>query len=156
MPHSRLARSAASVLATAMLLTVVAAAPAADVQFFPVPGEDGRTLPFSDAVQVGDLIFLAGKLGNIPGTRELAPGGIEGETRQAMENIRATLLRLGASMDDVVKCTVFLADIDEWAAMNAVYVTYFPRHRPARSALGVSGLALGARTEIECIAARSD
>ena len=156
MPHSRLARSAASVLATAMLLTVVAAAPAADVRFFPVPGEDGRTLPFSDAVQVGDLIFLAGKLGNIPGTRELAPGGIEGETRQAMENIRATLLRLGASMDDVVKCTVFLADIDEWAAMNAVYVTYFPRHRPARSALGVSGLALGARTEIECIAARSD
>ena len=156
MPHSRLARSAASVLATAMLLTVVAAAPAADVRFFPVPGEDGRTLPFSDAVQVGDLIFLAGKLGNIPGTRELAPGGIEGETRQAMENIRATLLRLGASMDDVVKCTVFLADIDEWAAMNAVYVTYFPRHRPARSALGVSGLALGARTEIECIAAHSD
>jgi enamine deaminase RidA (YjgF/YER057c/UK114 family) len=59
-------------------------------------------------------------------------------------------------MDDVVKCTVFLADIDEWAAMNVVYVTYFPKHRPARSALGVSGLALGARTEIECIAARSD
>ena len=156
MSHSRLARSAARVLATAMLLTVVAPAPAADVRFFPLPGEDGRTLPFSDAVQVGDLIFLAGKLGNIPGTRELAPGGIEGETRQAMENIRATLLRLGASMDDVVKCTVFLADIDEWAAMNAVYVSYFPKHRPARSALGVSGLALGARTEIECIAARSD
>ena len=156
MSRPRIARSAACILTAALLLAFAPPAPAADVRFFPVPGEDGRTLPFSDAVQVGDLIFLAGKLGNIPGTRELAPGGIEGETRQAMENIRATLLRLGASMDDVVKCTVFLADIDEWADMNAVYVTYFPKHRPARSALGVSGLALGARTEIECIAARSD
>lgn len=156
MSRPRLARSAACILTASLLLAFAPPAPAADVRFFPVPGADGRTLPFSDAVQVGDLIFLAGKLGNIPGTRELAPGGIEGETRQAMENIRATLLRLGASMDDVVKCTVFLADIDEWAAMNAVYVTYFPKHRPARSALGVSGLALGARTEIECIAARSD
>ena len=156
MSRPRTARSAACILTASLLLAFAPPAPAADVRFFPVPGADGRTLPFSDAVQVGDLIFLAGKLGNIPGTRELAPGGIEGETRQAMENIRATLLRLGATMDDVVKCTVFLADIDEWAAMNAVYVTYFPKHRPARSALGVSGLALGARTEIECIAARSD
>ena len=156
MSRPRTARSAACILTASLLLAFAPPAPAADVRFFPVPGADGRTLPFSDAVQVGDLIFLAGKLGNIPGTRELAPGGIEGETRQAMENIRATLLRLGASMDDVVKCTVFLADIDEWAAMNAVYVTYCPKHRPARSALGVSGLALGARTEIECIAARSD
>jgi reactive intermediate/imine deaminase len=156
MSRPRLARPVARVLLASLLGAVACGASAADVRFFPVPGEDGRTLPFSDAVQVGDLIFLAGKLGNIPGTRDLAPGGIEGETRQAMDNIRATLLRLGASMDDVVKCTVFLADIDEWAAMNAVYVTYFPNHRPARSALGVNGLALGARTEIECIAARSD
>jgi enamine deaminase RidA (YjgF/YER057c/UK114 family) len=69
-----------------------------------------------------------------------------------MENIKAALGRLGSSMDEVVKCTVFLADISEWAAMNEVYVEYFPNNLPARSALGASGLALGARTEIECIA----
>lgn len=121
------------------------------VQFYPVPGSDN--LPFSDAVKVGDLLFLAGKLGNIAGTRELAPGGIQSQTRQTMEHIKAALERYGSTLDDVVKCTVFLADMAEWAAMNEVYVTYFSKHRPARSAVGVSGLALGARVEIECVAA---
>lgn len=125
---------------------------AADVEYFGAATESERKLPFSDAVRVGDLLFLSGKLGNIPGTLELAPGGIQGETRQTLENIKATLERLGSSMDRVVKCTVFLADIAEWAAMNEVYVEYFPENPPARSALGSSGLALGARTEIECIA----
>ncbi len=69
-----------------------------------------------------------------------------------MENIREVLERNGSSMDRIVKCTVMLADIAEWAEMNAVYVTYFPEHRPARSAFGTSGLALGARVEIECLA----
>jgi len=136
-----------------LMFSAVAPSAAAEPEYFPVPGDDGRTLPFSDAVRVGDLLFLAGKLGNIPGGRELAAGGIAGETRQTMENIKAALERYGATMDDVVKCTVFLADMSEWAAMNAVYVGYFPRHKPARSAVGVNGLALGARTEIECIAA---
>lgn len=141
-----------------LALMLVGAGPsgAAEVEYFPVPGDDGRTLPFSDAVRVGDLLFLAGKLGNIPGGRELAPGGIAGETRQTMENIKAALERYGATMDEVIKCTVFLADMSEWAAMNEVYVTYFPKHKPARSAIGVNGLALGARTEIECIAAMGD
>jgi enamine deaminase RidA (YjgF/YER057c/UK114 family) len=69
-----------------------------------------------------------------------------------MENIKTSLERHGSSLSRVVKCTVFLADMAEWAAMNEVYVQYFPEHPPARSAVGVSGLALGARTEIECIA----
>ncbi len=145
--------------AAVLTMTMLAGAPeagAADVEFFPLTTDEERSLPFSDAVRVGDLLFLSGKLGNIPGTMDLAPGGIQGETRQTMENIKASLARLGATMDDVVKCTVFLADIGEWAAMNEVYVTYFPNHKPARSALGVSGLALGARTEIECIAAMPD
>lgn len=108
-------------------------------------------LPFSEAVRVGDFLFLSGQLGGDSSGR-LAPGGIAAETQQTMENIRATLVRHGSSLDRIVKVTVFLADFDEWAEMNRVYVTYFPTHLPARSALGASGLALGARVEIECIA----
>ena len=110
-------------------------------------------LPFSDAVRVGNMLYLSGKIGNIPGTAQLAEGGIAGETRQALENIKASLEKYGSSLSEVVKCTVFLADIAEWSAMNEVYVTYFPVNPPARSALGSSGLALGARVEIECLAA---
>jgi reactive intermediate/imine deaminase len=110
-------------------------------------------LPFSDAVRVGDMLYLSGKIGNVPGTSQLAEGGIQGETRQAMDNIKAALEKYGSSLDEVVKCTVFLADIAEWGAMNEVYKTYFPVNPPARSALGTSGLALGARVEIECFAA---
>jgi reactive intermediate/imine deaminase len=108
--------------------------------------------PFSDAVRLGDTLYLSGKLGTLPGTAKLVEGGIQPETRQTLENIKASLERHGSSMDRVVKCTVFLADIDEWAAMNEVYTTYFPDNRPARSALGASGLALNGRVEIECIA----
>lgn len=156
MPDCAMKKLSAGVALLALILAGVGPAGAAEVEYFPVPGDDGRTLPFSDAVRVGDLLFLAGKLGNIPGGRELAPGGIAGETRQTMENIKAALERYGATMDDVIKCTVFLADMSEWAAMNEVYVTYFKKHKPARSAIGVNGLALGARTEIECIAAMGD
>ena len=124
----------------------------ADVEFMSVEPAGSLKLPFSDAVRVGNLLFLSGKIGNLPGTSKLAPGGIQAETRQTMENIKASLERYGASLDRVVKCTVFLADMEEWAAMNEVYVQYFPEHPPARSAVGVSALALGARTEIECIA----
>ena len=110
-------------------------------------------LPVSDAVRVGSMLYLSGKIGNIPGTAQLAEGGIAGETRQTMENIKGALEKYGSSLDEVVKCTVFLADIAEWGAMNEVYRTYFPVNPPARSALGSSGLALGARVEIECLAA---
>lgn len=109
-------------------------------------------MPFSDAVRVGNTLYLTGKLGIVPGTRALAEGGIGPETRQTMENIKASLERHGSSIEQVVKCTVFLADIDEWAAMNEVYKTYFPTNKPARSAVGVNGLALDGRVEIECIA----
>ncbi len=124
---------------------------APEVTYLQLPGAEDLDLPFSAAVRVDNTLYLSGNLGNIPGTMELAEGGIEGETRQTMENISTALEAFGSSMGDVVKCTVFLADMAEWGAMNAVYRTYF-ENPPARSALGASGLALGARVEIECIA----
>ena len=107
--------------------------------------------PFSPAVQVGQLLFLAGQIGT-DSTGRLVAGGIKAETRQTMENIRDVLGRVGSSMDRIVKCTVMMADMAEWPAMNAVYASYFPRQFPARSAFGATGLALGARVEIECVA----
>jgi 2-iminobutanoate/2-iminopropanoate deaminase len=121
------------------------------VEYLAAPGAEGANLPFSAAVRVGDTLYLSGMIGVQPGTLELAEGGIQGQTRQALENMSKLLAKFGSSMDRVVKCTVFLADISEWGAMNEVYATFFP-NKPARSALGTSGLALGARVEIECIA----
>jgi reactive intermediate/imine deaminase len=129
------------------------AAAAGDLQVEHYAVDPEMQLPFSDAVRVGDMLYLSGKIGNLPGTSQLATGGIQGETRQTMENIKASLEKYGSSLDEVVKCTVFLADMAEWGAMNEVYATYFPTNKPARSALGTSGLALGARVEIECLAA---
>lgn len=126
-----------------------------DVEYLQTPGTENLDLPFSSAVRVGDVLYLSGSIGNIPGTLELAEGGIQGETRQTMENIKQVLETFGSSMDRVVKCTVFLADMAEWGAMNEVYRTYF-EDPPARSALGASGLALDARVEIECIAVTGD
>ncbi|MBX9964180.1 MAG: Rid family detoxifying hydrolase [Burkholderiales bacterium] len=111
------------------------------------------TLPFSEAVRVRDTLYLSGQVGIVPGTMKLVPGGMKEEARQTMENIRASLEANGFSMSDVVKCTVMLADISEWAAFNEVYRTFFTAPFPARSALGANGLALGARVEVECIAA---
>ncbi|MGB9835595.1 MAG: RidA family protein [Candidatus Saccharicenans sp.] len=108
--------------------------------------------PFSEAVRVGNLLFLSGQLGRDPKTGKLAEGGIEAETRQCLENIKSTLEKYGSSLDRVIKATVMLADISEWSKMNSVYVTYFPKKKPARSAFGVSGLAGGARVEIEVVA----
>lgn len=127
-----------------------------DVEFHPMSADTERSWPFSEAVRAGDLLFLSGMLGIRPGTAELVPGGIGPETRQTLELIRDAVKRHGSSMDRVVKCTVFLADMAEWAAMNEVYVEFFPTNRPARSALAASGLALDARVEIECIAAMGD
>lgn len=110
-----------------------------------------KGLPFSEAVRLGDLLYLSGQLG-IDESRKIVPGGIGPETRQTMENIRATLERHGSSLDHVIKATVMMADMKEWPEMNKIYVTYFPKHLPARSAFGATGLALGARVEIECIA----
>ena len=111
------------------------------------------TLPFSEAVRVGNLVYLSGQLGIVPGSMKLVPGGIKEEARQTLENIRTALEAHGYKMSDLVKCTVMLADMAEWTAFNDVYKTFFTGHFPARSAFGANGLALGARVEVECIAA---
>ena len=144
---------AAIVLLTCSYLAAAGAVAAADAEVEYHVEDSERQMPFSDAVRVGDMLYLSGKIGNVPGTSQLAEGGIQGETRQTMENIKSSLEKYGSSLDEVVKCTVFLADMAEWGAMNEVYVTYFPVNKPARSALGASGLALNARVEIECLAA---
>lgn len=137
-------------LVLALSVSALAVSPAAaQVEFRARPNAPG---PFSEAVRVGNLLFLSGVLGT-DSTNKLAPGGIKAETKQALENIKAALQRNGLGMDRVVKCTAFLADIAEWPAMNEVYATYFPVNKPARSALGGVQLVLGARMEIECIAA---
>ena len=106
-------------------------------------------LPFSPAVRVGDVLYLSGQIGNGPDNR--LPEGIEAQGRQAMENIAGVLKTQGSTMNDVFKCTVYLADMSQWAAFNKVYLTYFdPKRLPARSALGVNGLVAGALLEIEC------
>jgi 2-iminobutanoate/2-iminopropanoate deaminase len=121
-------------------------------EFLTSPATVGLKLPFSEAVRLGDLLFVSGQLGNLPGQLALAPGGIAAEARQAMENLGAILDRHGSSLDNVLKCTIFLADMAEWQAFNEVYVGFFPGRLPARSALGASGLALGARVELDCVA----
>ncbi len=111
-------------------------------------------LPFSEAVRVGNTLYLSGQLGTVPGSLKLVSGGIKEEARQVMENIKTSLGAHGYSMTNVVKCTVMLADISEWGAFNDVYKTFFSKRYPARSAFAASGLGLGARVEVECIAAR--
>ena len=144
---------AALVLVAAASWTITLEETPMKVTFLSNPITDKLNLPFSEAVRVGDLLYLSGQLGNTPGTLTLMPGGIGPETRQTMENIKAALERHGSSMDRVVKCTVFLADMKDWPAMNEAYRSYFGKMPPARSTIGTSGLALGARVEIECIAA---
>jgi 2-iminobutanoate/2-iminopropanoate deaminase len=125
--------------------------PRLELTFQPMAGSP--SLPFSEAVRAGDMVYLSGQLGT-DSTGNLVAGGIGPETRQAMQNIRAAVERNGSSMDRVVRCLVMLADMREWGAMNREYVSFFPRHLPARSAMGASGLALNARVEIECLAVR--
>ena len=128
------------------------AAEETEVEWLNAPNANPNS-PFSEAVRVGDMLYLSGRIGSVPG-QGLPEGGIQPETRQALESIKTVLERHGSSMDRVVKCTVMLADMAEWGAMNEVYREFFPQgRRPARSAFGTSGLAAGARVEIECMAA---
>jgi len=112
--------------------------------------------PYSQAVRIGDLIYTAGQLGIVPGTKEFAGSDIEAQTRQALENLKAILEAAGSCLRHVVKTTVFLADIEEFARMNAVYAEFFPEDPPARSAVQVAALPLGARVEIEAVAEACD
>ncbi|MEM1402795.1 MAG: RidA family protein [Pseudomonadota bacterium] len=133
--------------------TLFVAAANADEAVYTAPlGRDNA--PYSESVVYDDFIFLAGQLGVDRATGEM-PEGIGPQTFQALTNMKGALERAGGSMDAVLKCTVFLADIDDWAAMNEVYVTFFP-NKPARTAIGGAGMGGEALVEIECIAAAPD
>ena len=135
----------------AALVLLGACAPHAGpvVEFHPSPAAGG---PFSPSVRAGDLLFLSGVIG-IDAGGKMAPGGVRAEARLALENLKAELARQGLGMDRVVKCTVLMADMSEWAAMNEVYVTYFPGSKPARTAFAVAHLIFDARLELDCVAA---
>ena len=132
-------------LAAAALALGLTGAAQAQPRF--VPANPGA--PFSAAVQVGDVLYLAGQIGNGPDGKLAA--GMPAQAKQTMDNIASVLESQGLGMNDVFKCTVYLADMSQWAAFNKVYLTYFdPKRLPTRSALGVNGLVAGALLEIEC------
>lgn len=132
-----------------VLMLLAGQAIAAPAEYY--PPANARS-PFSEAVKVGDLLIVSGQIGVRPGQ----PAPFEEEAKRAMDGVSAVLARHGASMNDVVKCTVLLTDMGRFAAFNDVYVSYFkPGHLPARTAMGVSALAAGASVEVECWAAPS-
>jgi reactive intermediate/imine deaminase len=108
--------------------------------------------PFCEAVRYGGILYLSGQIGDTGNSDQLVEGGITEQTRQTMLNIKRVLEENGSSLDQVIKCTCMLADIKDWAEMSKAYVEFFPNHKPARSAFGTTGLALGALVEIECMA----
>jgi 2-iminobutanoate/2-iminopropanoate deaminase len=118
------------------------------------PGLEPGTLPFSKIVEANGFVFVAGQIGDAPGSSGPVPGGIEAETRAMLDNVGRLLKIVGLDYRDVVKSTVYIVDFDEFAAMNAVYREFFPADPPTRATVEVTRLALGARVEIEVIAAR--
>ncbi len=108
--------------------------------------------PYSQGVRLGDLIFTAGQLGLVPGSKDFAGPDIEAQTRQALENLKAVLEAGGSCLEHVVKTTVFLQDMGEFGQMNGVYAEFFPENPPARSAVQAAALPLGGRVEIEAVA----
>ncbi len=145
-------RGLRTVFSVVALLAAAGSVAAEKAQFLNSPRAIELDRPFSEAVRAGDFLFLSGQLGEVPATGKLAEGGLEAETRQTLNNVKNVLEAHGAALSDVVKCTVFLADIAEWPAFNAIYRQFFQKPYPARSALAASGLAMNARVELECIA----
>jgi len=109
-------------------------------------------MPFSATVRQGDVLYLSGQLGTLPGTKTLVAGGIRAEAEQTIRNIETLLNAHGRSLRDLIRCTVMLADIGEWATFNEVWMSLLEKPYPARSAFATNGLALGARVEVECSA----
>ena len=119
-----------------------------------LPGIEPSSLPFSKVVEANGFVFLAGQVGDAPGQSGPVPGGIEAETRAALDNVGALLRAVGLDYADVVKVTAYLTDMDEFEAMNSVYRRYFPTQPPTRATVGVTRLASTYRVEFEVVAAR--
>ena len=119
-----------------------------------LPGLEPGDLPFSRVVEANGFVFLAGQVGDAPGVHGAVPGGIEAETRAMLDNVGRLLRTVGLDHGDVVRCTVYLRDFADFAAMNAAYREYFPTEPPTRATVGVTALAADFRVEIEVLAAR--
>jgi 2-iminobutanoate/2-iminopropanoate deaminase len=119
-----------------------------------LPGVEPGPYPFSQIVEANGFVFLAGQVGDAPGGHGAVPGGIAAETRAMLDNVGRLLTAAGLGFSDVVKCTVYLRDFDDFAAMNAVYREYFPTEPPTRATVGVTALAADFNIEIEVLAAR--
>lgn len=146
----------AALLTTACVSAAPQAAPGPEVSHNTGQPIAGQALPFSRAVRVGQTLYLSGELGIDPATNALVPGGAGPQTTQIFRNYERTLGTYGADLSNLVKCTVFLGNMADYAAMNTAYDTAVPDPKPARSTVGVSGLAFGAALEIECIAALTE
>jgi reactive intermediate/imine deaminase len=118
------------------------------------PGLEPSSLPFSKVVEANGFVFLAGQIGDVPGSNGPVPGGIEPETRATLDNIGRLLRAVGLDYRDVVKCPVYITDFADFVPMSTVYREYFPTEMPTRATVQVTALALGARVEIEAMAAR--
>jgi 2-iminobutanoate/2-iminopropanoate deaminase len=119
-----------------------------------LPDVESGPYPFSQVVEANGFVFLAGQVGDLPGAHGAVPGGIEAETRAMLDNVGRLLQAAGLGYGDVVRCTVYLRDFADFAAMNTVYREYFPTDPPARATVGVTALAADYAIEIEVIAAR--
>ena len=160
--HTKTSRSSVLVaFGAALLLTGCALAPAPQTAGTPAPAKQVINPPgisplvpaYSVAVRAGDFVFVSGMTGIKPGTQDIIDGGVAVQTRQTMENIRTSLTAAGATLDDVVECTVFLKDMADYAAMNGVYTQFFRVDPPARATLAVTALPRpAALVEIKCSA----
>lgn len=119
-----------------------------------LPGVESGPYPFSQVVEANGFVFLAGQVGDAPGTHGAVPGGIEAQTRAMLDNVGRLLASAGLGFGDVVRCTVYLRDFEDFAAMNAIYREYFPSDPPARATVGVTALAADYAIEIEVTATR--
>ena len=127
-----------------------------EVKYFVSETSEELNFPFSDASIVGNIIYVSGQVGSKPGTREIVDGGIGAETTQTLNNIKMVLNDLGSNSDKIFKCLCMLEDINDYAEMNNAYTTFFSgrENLPSRSTFAGSGLALGAKIEIECWATK--
>jgi 2-iminobutanoate/2-iminopropanoate deaminase len=136
----------------ALLALSGCAPPLARREAISTPNAPAAIGPYSQAIRSGDAVYVAGQIGLDPATGKMAEGGIEAETRRALENVRAVLAAAGLGLEDVVQTQVFLQDLDDFQAMNAVYAGFFPRDPPARATVQVARLPRGARVEILAVA----
>ena len=144
--------SCLSLLCLCLAISQNASAQQSEPEYLTSPATTVLNRPFSEAVRVGNMLYLSGFTGRIPGTNTVVPGGIQAETKQVMENIKGILEASGVNLNHVVKTTVFLKDMSDFATMNEVYAKSFAAAPPARSTVQVARLPKDALVEIEVIA----